>query len=322
MLRAFVVAGTAAGLAALAASRPQPERVPAPKAAAAAPPEPSGWKGILLRVYASIAEDRVLAVAGGATFYSILALFPAIAALISLYGLFADPGDVERQVNAMSGFLPGGAIDVIGGQLHRLAANGKGALGVGFFVGLAIALWSANSGIKALFDALNVAYDAREERSFLKLNAISLSFTLGAIVFGLLAIVAVVAIPTLLNLSAGGSAAGRTILALARWPAIWLVAALALAVLYRFGPSSGPRAWRWISWGSATASLLWLIVSALFSWYVSHFGSYNATYGSLGAVIGFMTWMWLSIAVIMLGAELNSEIERARAGLRRAVRRA
>jgi membrane protein len=271
----------------------------------------SSWKDILLGTYHSISEDRVLAVAAGVTFYGLLAIFPAIGAVVSLYGLFADGVTISENLGRLSSLLPGGAIEIVGDQISRVSAAGEGALSFSFLLGVAIALWGANAGVKAVFDAVNVAYGAREERGFFRLNLISLAFTAGAIASALLALSAIVVVPVSIHYL-GLDAAAEAILRIGRWPLIWLVVALGLAVLYRFGPtdSLNPK-WRWISWGSASASLMWLAASLLFSWYAANFGSYNKTYGSLGAAIGFMTWMWISAAVIIMGAELNAEIEKA-----------
>jgi len=271
----------------------------------------SGWKDILLGTYRSIEEDRVLAVAAGVTFYGLLAMFPAIGAVVSLYGLFADGATIRDNLDRLASLLPGGAIDIIGDQIQRVSSAGEGALSLSFLLGLAIAIWGANAGVKAVFDAVNVAYGAKEERSFLRLNLISLAFTVGTIAFALLALAAIVVVPVSIHYL-GLDAAAEAMLRYGRWPLIWLLVALGLAILYRFGPTDSldPK-WRWISWGSASASLLWLAASLAFSWYAANFGSYNKTYGSLGAAIGFMTWMWISAAVIIMGAELNAEVEKA-----------
>jgi membrane protein len=265
-----------------------------------------GWKDILLRVYRGISDDRILANAAAVTFYALLALFPAIAALVSIYGLFADPASIEQQLDSMSAMLPGGAVDVIRDQLHRLVAQPRGTLGVSFILGLVVSLWSANGGIKALFDALNAVYEEHEERSFFRLNAITLTFTLAMIAFLIVALACIVALPVALNYLPGFFG---LILDLARWPALLVLVALALACIYRYGPSRDEPKWRWLTWGSAFAALTWLGFSAIFSFYAGHFGTFNKTYGSLGAVIGFMTWMWLSVAVILIGAKLNAEME-------------
>jgi membrane protein len=267
-----------------------------------------GWKDILLRLYDEIGEDRVVALAAGVTFYSILALFPAIAALVSLYGLFADPATIASHLDSMKGVLPGGAVQVIGDELHRLTAQRNDTLGLTFVSGLAIALWSANAGMKALFDALNLVNDESEKRGFVKLNAVSLTFTAAAIGFVLLALGAMVVLPIVLD-DLGLAGVADRIIRWLRWPALLLVVMLGLALLYRFGPSCAEPRWRWISWGSAIAAVLWLVGSALFTWYAANFGSYEKTYGSLGAVIGFMVWIWISTIIVLLGAEIDAEME-------------
>jgi membrane protein len=267
-----------------------------------------GWKDILWRVYENINEHRVMAVAAGVAFYVLLALFPGIAALVSLYGLFADPTSISQHLSDLSGFIPEGATQVIGDQLKNLTSNGSSTLGLTFLLTLAISLWSANSGMKAIFDALNVVYGEREKRNFIKLNALSLAFTLCAIAFMLIAMTAIVVLPAVMNYVGLGSITDW-IVRIGRWPVLLVVVALVIAVLYRYGPSREEAQWRWISWGSAFAAISWLIVSFVFSYYTSHFGSYNKAYGSLGAVFGFMTWIWLSVMMILLGAELDAEME-------------
>ena len=265
-----------------------------------------GWKDILWRVYAGISDDRILANAAAVTFYGLLALFPAIGALVSIYGLFADPGTIAKQLDSLGGLMPGGAIDVIRDQMTRVAAQGNGKLGLTFLIGLAVSLWSANGGIKALFDALNVVYEEKEERSFIRLNAVSLTFTAAMIALLVVAITCVVAVPVVLGFFPGFVGA---VVNYARWPLMLALVALVFACIYRFGPNRATPRWRWISWGSVFAAFTWLAASALFSWYAASFGSFNKTYGSLGAVIGFMTWMWLSVIVILIGGKLNAETE-------------
>jgi len=267
-----------------------------------------GWKDILLRVYYGISDGRILANAAGVTYYALLALFPGIAALVSIYGLFADPSTIVSHVDTMAGFAPGGAIDVIRDQLTRLSAQGNPTLGVSFLIGLVISLWSANSGIKALFDSLNAVYEEEEKRSFIRLNAMTLSFTIATIAFLLIALACVLAFPVMLNHLPAPGVTGW-LLNIARWPVLLVLVALGLTLIYRYGPSRTEPRWQWITWGSAFAAVVWLAASALFSWYAANFGSFNKTYGSLGAIIGFMTWMWLSIIVVLVGAKLNAEIE-------------
>jgi membrane protein len=267
-----------------------------------------GWKDILLRVYANIGEHRILSLAAGMTYYSILAIFPALAALVAIYGLFSDPGSIAKHLDQATGFMPGGAIDVARDQLTRVASKGGQTLGLTFAVGLAVSLWSANAAMKSLFDTLNIVYGEREKRGFVKLNAVSLAFTLAAIGFALLALGAVVAVPVVLQYLSLSDAADLFVRN-GRWPAMFVALALAFACIYRFGPSREAPRWRWITWGSAAATIFWLIASALFSWYATNFGKFNETYGSLGAAIGFMTWLWISAIMILLGAELDAEME-------------
>ena len=222
--------------------------------------------------------------------------------------MFADPSTIAKHLDQLGGFLPAGAVDVAREQLTRVASKGSQTLGLTFLFGLGISLWSANAAMKALFDTLNIVHGEEDQRGFIKLNAISLCFTIGAILFVMTALGSIVVIPVVLNY-VGLSTVGDLLLRLGRWPAMYIVIALALAVIYRFGPSRQMARWRWITWGSAIAALLWIVVSGLFSWYAANFGKFNETYGSLGAVIGFMTWMWISAIVILLGAELDAEME-------------
>jgi membrane protein len=267
-----------------------------------------GWKDILLRVYANLSDHRILALAAGMTYYSLLAIFPALAALVAVYGLFSDPGTIASQLDQLSGVVPGGAIDVAREQLTRVASKGNQTLGLTFVIGLAVSLWSANAAMKSLFDTLNIVYGEKDARGFIELNAISLAFTITGIAFVLAAFGAVVIVPVVLNF-VGLSNFADLFVRIVRWPAMFVLVALALAVIYRFGPSREAARWRWTTWGSAVATILWLAASALFSWYAADFGKFNQTYGSLGAIIGFMTWLWISAIVILLGAELDAEME-------------
>jgi membrane protein len=266
------------------------------------------WKGILWRTYQRTSDDRLLAVAAGVVFYGLLALFPAITALVSLYGLFATPSTISQHLSLANGLLPSGATEIVQEQVNRLVQKGNAKLGFGFIVGVAFALWSANSGMKAMFDALNVVNKEKEKRGFIKLNLVSLAFTIGAIVSILVAIAAVVVVPLLVGPLGFGSF-GHSWLRWLRWPVLLGLVILGLAVLYRFGPSRTEAHWELLTVGSVFAAVAWLGSSALLSWYLSNFANYDATYGSLGAAIGLMIWMWVSAIVILLGAELNSEIE-------------
>jgi membrane protein len=267
-----------------------------------------GWKDILVRSYYEIQNDRLLALAAGVVFYSLVALFPAIAAGVSSYALFADAATIGKHLSIAADIVPAGALDMLGEEISRIAAKSEGKLTFGFLLGLAIALWSANAGMKAIFDALNIIYDEDEKRGLIWLNVVSLFFTICAIAGAGLAIALVVVFPVLLA-AFGLTSFDHPIIGYLRWPAMFVLIILGLAVLYRYGPSRRLAKWRWISVGSVFAGLAWLAVSSLFSWYLGNFANYNATYGALGAVVGLMMWMWLSTIVVLVGAELNSEIE-------------
>jgi membrane protein len=267
-----------------------------------------GWKDILVRTYEQINDDRLLAVAAGVVFYGLLALFPAITALVSSYALFAKPSTINDHLAMLSDVLPAGAFDIVKDQVGRVLAKGNLKLGTAFVASLLLAIWSANSGLKAIIDALNVVYNEKEKRGFFKLNAVSLAFTFGGLVAVLIAIGAVVALPIVLSTIGLGSITD-TLFRIGRWPLLILMMLFGLAVLYRYGPSRRSPQWQWLSVGSLFATLTWLAGSALLSYYLANYANYDATYGSLGAAIGLMIWMWMSTIVVLLGAELNSEIE-------------
>ncbi len=268
-----------------------------------------GWKDVLWRTSEEISADRLLLIAAGVTFYAKLAVVPANTALVSLYGLFAKASSISSHLGFLAGLIPAGAYELISEQIVRIAANSDGKLTLAFVVSLSLALWSANAGMKAIFDALNIIYEEDEKRGFIKLNAISLTFTLGAVVVFLLAIGSVVVVPLVLAYLGFAAEQQAGFLPVLRWPVLFAVVMFGLSLLFRFGPSRRDAKWRWVSVGSAFAAFAWLAVSIAFSWYLSKFADYNATYGSLGAVIGLMMWLWLSITVILVGAELNAEIE-------------
>lgn len=267
-----------------------------------------GWLTVLKRTFVGFNNDRLMTEAAGVTFYSLLALFPALATMVSLFGLVADPVTVRDQLQQLHGLVPSGGLDLITDEVNSLTANGRQALGLGVLLGVLTSLWTANQGMKAVFDALNVVYHEREKRGYFHRTVVSLCFTLGGIVFVLLAMAAVIVVPIVLSfLGFGGYAA--TILAAARWPGLLVLLGLFLAVVYCYGPSRSQARWQWVSWGSVFSSITWLLASWAFSYYVSNFGSYNKTYGSLGAAIGFMTWIWISAMIVLLGGELNAELE-------------
>jgi len=268
----------------------------------------AGWRDILWRTYVRSGEDRLLAIAAGVVFFGLLAVFPAITALVSCYGLFADPSTIGANLQTLSLMLPEGSFQIVQDQIARVLDQGSTALGATFLFGLGLAVWSANAGVKAVIDALNVVDGEREKRSFVRLNLLSLAFTSGGIAALLLMVGAVVAFPLALD-HLSLAPAIQSIATLARWPLLFATLLAALAVLYRFGPSRRAARWQWLSVGTLAASLLWIAGSSLLSWYLSNFANYNATYGSLGAAIGLMMWMWMSAIIVLFGAELNSEIE-------------
>jgi membrane protein len=267
------------------------------------------WVGVLGSVRRQTSEDNLSIVAAGAAFYGLLALFPAMAALVSIYGLFTSPTAVEQQVQSVQSVLPPQAAQLLEQQMHRIASGAGGALSLGAIVGFLLTLWSATKGMKSLMTALNVAYDVPETRGFVKLNGTGLLLTLGLLVFAVVALVAIAFVPGAL---AGIGLPGplETLVRWLRWPLLAGASVVVLAVLYRYAVSRPVVGWRWVFWGAVAATVLWLIGSGLFSWYVSNFGNYNETYGSLGAVAVLMLWFWLSAYFVLLGGELNAEMER------------
>jgi len=266
---------------------------------------PRGWADILWRTWKEYNDDQVPRVAAAVTFFGLLALFPGMAAFVAFYGLFADVQDVQRHLVAMAGVMPRDVLKFVAENMVRIAGQREGGLSLAFISSLALSIWSANAGMKALFQGLNIVYDEREKRNLIRLNLISLVFTFGALVFLLAAIAAVAVLPMIFaytRLDPG-------VFGLLRWPVLLVAMMAALAVIYRFGPSRERAKWRWVTPGSVLASLLWVAGSLLFSWYLANFAHYDRTYGSLGAAVGVMTWLWLSSIIVLLGAELNSEIE-------------
>jgi membrane protein len=268
----------------------------------------AGWKDILWRTYERTNDDRLLATAAGVVFFGLLAVFPAVTALVSSYGLFANPSTIGANLQTLVLMLPEGSFQIVQDQIARVLGKGSTTLGATFLFGLALAIWSANAGVKAVIDALNVVYEEKEKRSFVRLNLLSLAFTTGGIVALLLMVSAVVAFPLALD-HIGLAPDSRFLVSLGRWPLLFVILLAALGILYRFGPSRRAARWEWLSVGTVAAALLWIAGSSLLSWYLSNFGNYDATYGSLGAAIGLMMWMWMSAIIVLCGAELNSEIE-------------
>lgn len=266
------------------------------------------WWDTLVDAYEAMSKDRLLAVAAGVVFYALLAIVPAITAFVSFYGLFAHPRTVEDHFSLLANVMPAGSIELLQGQIARLSAEPSG-LSVGFIIGTLIALWSANAGVKAMIDALNVIEGREEQRGIVRFNLTSLALTLGILAFLLIAIGAVVAFPLVIS-TLGLKPFTGVVPWLIRWPVLFVAMAVILMVFYRFGPDrTGPRR-AWLTPGVVVAALAWLAGSAALSFYLSNFADYNATYGSLGAAIGLMMWMWLSTISVLIGAQLDSVIER------------
>lgn len=268
----------------------------------------SGWRDIALRIKDEVSKDNIDVVAAGVALYALLALFPALIALISLYGWFADPTQVEQQITSFTGVLPQNVQSLLTTQMQDIASGAESTLGFGAMAGFLFTLWSASKGMKALFTALNIVYDEEEKRGFITLNALAIVLTLGALVFGIVALALIAVLPALLG-QLGLEAIARVAVSLVRWPLLAAAVVVALAVLYRYGPSRDKPQWTWVSWGAVVATVLWLITSILFSVYVANFGSYNETYGSLGVVVVFLMWLYLSAYIVLIGAELNAEME-------------
>jgi membrane protein len=267
-----------------------------------------GWKDVLLRVYHSLEQDRVMLIAAGSTFYLLLALFPALTAFASLYGFLADRTTIAGNISVLVGILPNDAIDLIRAQLEALASQDVKVLSFGFFLGLSVALWSANNGVKAIFEALNVAYGQNETRSFLRLNLISFVFTFGGIFFGIIVSIAL-SMTSRVSAAVGLDGWSAVLANIVRWPLIAVVVVIAISIIYRFGPDREHAKWRWLSWGAGLSALVWIVASAGFTFYLTNVADYNATYGALGAVAGLMMWTWISLIILILGAELNAELE-------------
>lgn len=304
------------------ASRPSPPPPPPPPSAAAwdtrepgrgraarwpwAIP-PLGWKDILWRAWRQAGRHRLGAVAGGVTFYLLLGIFPAMAAFVSVYGLFMDVGGVARQIEQLSRVVPAAVVDLVGQEMVRLAAQRHETLSATLAGSALASVWSANAGVKSLFDGLNVTYGETEKRPWPRRTLITYGVTLAALVFLVAVTLLTVAAPILLH--ALGLHGLRLWFAPLRWLIVYLMAAGGFCVAYRLGPSRRPPRWRWIAPGGSGAALFWMLGSIGFSAYLNNFTHFGATYGALGAVIGFMLWVWFTVMVVLAGAELNAQIE-------------
>jgi membrane protein len=268
----------------------------------------AGWRDILLRVFQKIGEDNASLVAAGIALNSLLAIFPALAVAVLIYGLFSSPASVTQDMQPFFAILPPDAAKLLQDQLQSLAAPTNVKLGLGALLSALLAFWSARQGISAIITATNIAYYERERRSFLTQVGLSLGFTLSAVIAFLVMLVLGVAVPLIVQVLPLGPAAATTIL-VCRWVLLWLFAVGTLTVVYRYAPDRRQPKWRWVTWGSAVAATLWLLGSVLFELYVNHFSSYGATYGAIGGVIVLIMWFYLGGYAIVLGAEINAEME-------------
>jgi membrane protein len=270
-----------------------------------------GWWTILKNFWSEMDRDHVSIMAAGIAFYGLLSIFPGMSALISVYGLVADPITIENQLSSLAGILPQEALKLLSDQLHALVAAPRDKLGLGLVVSLLLALWSATSGTGALMQALTVAYEERDNRGTLSFYGGVIALTLAIGVFALLSLFLIAGIPAVIG-SLPLSELWRDRISLIRWPLLGILALFAMGVLYRYAPARQNPCWHCFSVGTIGAAVLWLVGSAGFSFYVARFSSYDKTYGSLGAVVILLMWFYVTAYIILAGAELNSEIEKAR----------
>ncbi len=267
-----------------------------------------GWWQVAQRVLSASSRDNLSVVSAGCAFYALFAVFPALSALIALYGLTADPATVELQFGMLSSVLPPQAYQIVIEQIRRIGETSSQSLGWGLVLSVGIALWSVSNLTQAMFAALNIAYEEPERRSLVRFYLSAFTFAILGIFSGVLMLLAIVYVPILFAY-AGYSHTFELVVRIARWPLLALVVLIVLALLYRYGPCRRSAQWRWVTVGSVFATALWLAVSAGFSFYVSHFANYDRTYGSLGAVVVLLIWLYLSFYIVLLGAEVNAELE-------------
>lgn len=268
-----------------------------------------GWLDVGWRAAKRFSDDNVTLVAGGLAMYALLCVFPALAAMVSIYGMFATPGDVIKQMSGFAGVLPPGVWDIFNTELQSIAKTGQSTLTVAAVLGLVVALWSARSAMSSLMTATNIAYREREKRGFIRQTLLSLAFTAGAILGFLLMLTLGVAIPLALA-SFGAADWTKAAVSVLRVALLWAVMVLGLAVVYRYAPAREHARWRWVTAGSLIAATLWLGASAVFAFYVTNFAGYAKTYGALGGVIVLLMWFFISSIVVVVGAQINAEMER------------
>lgn len=268
-----------------------------------------GWWDVAWRVKGQIEADNVSIVAGGLALFAMLSLFPSLSAAVAIYGLLASPEAIAAQIQSFSGLLPPAVLEILESQLNDLTGQNGNALSAGAALGILLALWSARKGMMALITAMNVAYNERDRRSFLRRLGVSFAFTIGGIVGFVLMVLLGVAVPVVLSIFPQGMMADVLLLTV-RWFLLWLIAVLALSALYRFAPHRARPRWQWVSPGSLIAATLWIVGSIAFALYVRNFNSFGEAYGAIGGVVVMLMWFYVSSFVVILGAEVNSELER------------
>jgi len=267
-----------------------------------------GWKDILVRSKNELSDNNIFLASGGVTYAVLLALFPGLAALVSIYGLVLDPRQIEAQVNSLTGVLPEQSRQMLSQQLHQLVSSSHGTLGVSAVIGLLLALWSASRGMSGLMSALDIAYEESETRGFLKFNFVAVLLTLGLMAAGIVAIVLVAGLPAVMQVL-GSDGRLKWLLLIVQWPVLMILMIVGLAVVYRYAPDRHAPQWRWISPGAILATVLWLVASVAFTVYVANFSSYNRTYGSLGGAVLLLTWLYITSFTVLLGAVVNAQAE-------------
>jgi membrane protein len=287
---------------------PGPDEVPGIEADTPAQIPAAGWRQVVRRAWRESRADGIPLMAAGVAFYSFIALFPALIAAITLYGLVADPEQVEEQIRDLSAALPSESATLIADQLRQITSTSDRALGVGLVISVLGALFTASGGVANLIKAINLAYDEQETRGFARLRGVALLLTVGAIVFLVVAVGLVAVLPVVLD-QVGLGSVGRTVVGVLRWVGLVLFVTGALAVLYRFAPDRDDPRLSWVTLGAAVATVLWIIGSAGFSVYVGNFGSYGETYGALAGAVVLLLWLFLTAFIVLLGAEINAEAE-------------
>ncbi len=268
----------------------------------------AGWKDIAFRLKDKVASDRVGLIAAGVAFYGLLALFPAITALIAISGLLVEPSEIVDQLSSLSGVMPEEVIAIITKQATAVAGSREGGLGLAAIFGVLVALYSASKGMASLMQGMNVAYDEEEERGFIELKLVTSGLTLLLMIGLLMALLSTLGLPVVLAFVDLGHIV-EFIITVCLWIGLIALTIFGLSMIYRYAPSRDAPEWKWTSGGAITGCLLWIVASAGFAFYVSNFGSYNESFGTLAGVIVLLMWFWISAFIILLGAELNAELE-------------